>query len=129
MNTLLLIVSAIAGFASAIGHSYLSERYILRPLLERGGGGRVLEIATNRRLMRALWHLPSIVWAQIALATMWLLLSPDSFDVNGKAVLAYFGVVIYALSAAINLACIQRPHVGNILLGIAALTLWFGLYG
>jgi hypothetical protein len=29
---LLLIVSAIAGFGSAIGHSYLSERYVLRPL-------------------------------------------------------------------------------------------------
>lgn len=128
MNVL-LIVSAIAGFGSAIGHSYLSERYVLGPLLAAPGDNRIWRSPSNHRLMRAMWHLPSFAWAQIAAATLWVVFSPEAFDAQPKAMLAFFGVGAYGLSAVINALCMQKPHVGNILLSIAALTLWFGLYG
>lgn len=126
MNVL-LIVSAIAGFASAIGHSYLSERYVLGPLLAAPGDNRIWRSPANHRLMRALWHLPSFAWAQVAAATLWIAFTPH--DAQATAMLAYFGVGIYGLAAVINALCMQKPHVGNILLSIAALSLWFGLYG
>jgi hypothetical protein len=126
MNVL-LIVSAIAGFGSAIGHSYLGERFVLRPMFSDPQG--VLKVAATRRITRWVWHLPSFAWAQIAAATLWLAISPGVFDANAHALLAYFGVGIYAMSAFFNALGMRRPHIGNILLGIAALTLWFGLYG
>ena len=43
--------------------------------------------------------------------------------------LAFFGVGAYGLSALINAICMRKPHVGNILLSVAAVTLWFGLFG
>ena len=126
MNVL-LIVSAIAGFASAIGHSYLSERFVLRPLFVEPQG--VLKVAATRRITRAVWHLPSFAWTQVAAATLWLALSPQALDANAQALLVYFGVGIYATAALYNALGLRRPHVGNILLTIAALTLWFGIYG
>lgn len=128
MNVL-LIVSAIAGFGSAIGHSYLSERFVLGPLLATPGDNRIWRSKANHRLMRAMWHLPSFAWAQIAVATLWVAFSPEAVDAQTTAMLAYFGVGAYGTSAVINALCMQKPHVGNILLSVAALTLWFGLYG
>ena len=125
----LLIVSAIAGFGSAIGHSYLSERFVLGPLLAAPGDNRIWRSASNHRLMRAMWHLPSFAWAQIAAATLWVTFSPETLDAQAKAILAFFGVGAYGMSAVINALCMQKPHVGNVLLSVAALTLWFGLYG
>jgi hypothetical protein len=126
MNAL-LIVSAIAGFGSAIGHSYLGERFVLRPLFADPQG--VLKVAATRRITRWVWHLPSFAWAHVAAATLWLALSPQALDANAQAPLAYFGVGIYAAAAFFNALGLRRPHVGNILLSIAALTLWFGIYG
>lgn len=127
MNVL-LIVSAIAGFGSAIGHSYLSERFVLGPLLAAPGDNRIWRTPSNPRLMRAMWHLPSFAWAQVAAATLWVAFNPETLSAEATALLAYFGVGAYGLAAAINALCMQKPHVGNILLSIAALTLWYGLY-
>lgn len=125
MNVL-LIVSAVAGFGSAIGHSYLSERNVLAPLLATRGANKALADVSTRRLMRYLWHLPSLIWAQIATATVWIaLVAPAEQGVRGM--LAYFGVGIYAVSAALNALGLRQPHIGNVLLGTAAITLWFGL--
>lgn len=128
MNVL-LIISAIAGFGSAIGHSYLSERFVLGPLLTAPGDNRIWRTASNHRLMRAMWHLPSFAWAQVAAATLWIAFSPEIPNAQATAMLAYFGVGAYGMSAAINALCMRKPHIGNILLSVAALTLWFGLYG
>lgn len=127
--TWLLIVSAIAGFGSAIGHSYLSERFVLGPLLAAPGDNRIWRAPSNHRLMRAMWHLPSFAWAQVAAATLWAAFNPETFDAQATALLAYFGVSTYALSAVINALCMRKPHVGNILLSVATIALWFGLYG
>lgn len=126
---LLLIVSAIAGFGSAIGHSYLSERFILRPLFAKSAGNRILESPVNRRLMYAMWHLPSIAWSLVAAATLWLALSPAVFDSTARTLLLYFGIGIYMPAALWNAIAFRGPHVGNILLTIASLTLWFGMNG
>jgi hypothetical protein len=125
---LLLIVSAIAGFGSAIGHSYLSERYVLRPLYAATNGNRILENPINRRLMYAMWHLPSIAWTLVAAATLWLALAPEWFDASARTLLVYFGIGIYMPAALWNLVAFRGPHVGNILLTIASLTLWFGAH-
>jgi len=126
---LLLIVSAIAGFGSAIGHSYLSERFVLRPLYARSAGNRILEDPIQRRLMYAMWHLPSIAWSLVAAATLWLALSPAAFDTTARTLLVYFGVGIYMPAALWNAIAFRGPHIGNILLTIASLTLWFGVNG
>jgi hypothetical protein len=126
---LLLIASALAGFAGAIGHSYLSERFVLRPLLAAREHNRPLHAPAMRRLMRWIWHLPSFAWAQVAAATLWFAFIPEAIDASTRTLLAFLGVGIYATSAFFNALALRGPHVGNIILGIAALTLWFGLYG
>lgn len=127
--TLLLIVSAIAGFGSAIGHAFLGERFVLAPLFAGRGENRVLAVPYVRRLLRWVWHLPSFAWAQIAAATLGLAVAPAAFDSPARALLLYFGVGIYMTGAAFNAWCMRGPHVGNILLSIAAATLWFGAQG
>ena len=122
---LLLIVSAVAGFGSAIGHAFLGERFVLGPMFAARGENRVLGVPYMRRLLRWVWHLPSFAWAQIAAATLWF-----AFNDQPQAsadLLAYFGIGIYMTGAVFNAWCMRGPHVGNILLTIAAIALWFGL--
>ncbi len=125
---LLLIASALLGFGSAFGHIYLGERFVLRPLFAAPGDNRVLKIASMRRLIRWVWHLPSFAWAQIGAATLWLALAPNAMDAASQTLLVYFGVGIYMTGAVFNAWAMRGPHVGNILLTLASLTLWFGVY-
>lgn len=120
---LYLIVSACAGLASALGHSYLSERFILRPLSATRGDNRVLADAANWRVTVAMYHLVSLAWIAIAGATVWLLLNPQS---DSLTLIASIGGAFYFASALANLWCLRRPHVGNIMLTIAAATLIVG---
>jgi hypothetical protein len=120
---ILLITSAVLGFGSAFGHAYLGERFVLRPLLNAPGDNRVLKTATYRSLLRWVWHLPSFAWAQIAAATLWLALSPTAFDTGAQALL------VYMTGAVFNAWAMHGPHVGNILLTLASLALWFGVNG
>ncbi len=128
MNTL-LIVSALLGFGSAFGHAYLGERFVLRPMFAAPGDNRILKARTSRSLIRWVWHLPSFAWLQIAAATLWLALSPNAMDAGAQALLVYFGVGIYMTGAAFNALAMRGPHVGNILLTLASLALWFGVNG
>ncbi len=121
---LLLIASALLGFGSAFGHAYLGERFVLRPLFKTPGENRVLKTRSSRSLLRWVWHLPSFAWAQIAAA-----LAPNAFDATATTLLLYFGVGIYMTGAAFNAWAMRGPHVGNILLTLGSLTLWFGVNG
>lgn len=123
---LLLIVSALLGFGSAFGHAYLGERFVLRPLLAKPGDNRVLNTKTSCSLIRWVWHLPSFAWAQIAAATLWLAMQPSAFEPSAKALLVYFGVGVYMTGVVFNAWAMRGPHVGNILLTLASLALWFG---
>lgn len=127
--SMLLIASALLGFASAIGHAYLGERFVLRPLLTAPGDNRVLKTRSSRSLLRWVWHLPSFAWAQIAAATLWLALAPSAFDALATSLLLYFGVGIYMTGAILNAWAMRGPHVGNILLTLASLSLWYGVNG
>ena len=124
---LYLAAAALAGLSSAVGHSYLSERYILRPMYAARGDNRVLAIASMRRVIRWVFHLPSFAWAQIALTTLWL--ATQNTDAATLTLFAYFGAGIYLTGALANLWAMRRPHVGNILLAIAALGLIAGVAG
>ena len=119
---LLVLTSVLAGLGSAIGHSYLGERYVLRPMFAARGDNRVLGVASMRRVTRWVWHLPSFAWAQVALATLWLTLAAPA----ELRMFSYFGAAIYLTAALANLWAMRAPHVGNILLTIAAATLLLG---
>lgn len=125
----LLLASALLGLASALGHAYLGERFVLGPLLKTLGDNRVLKTRSSRSLLRWVWHLPSFAWAQIAAATLYLALSPSAFDATATTLLLYFGIGIYMTGAVLNAWAMRGPHVGNILLTLASLALWFGVSG
>lgn len=125
----LLLASALLGFASALGHAYLGERFVLRPLFKTPGENRVLKTRSSRSLLRWVWHLPSFAWAQIAAATLYLALAPNAFDATATTLLLYFGIGIYMTGAVLNAWAMRGPHVGNILLTLASLALWFGVKG
>jgi hypothetical protein len=69
--------------------------------------------------------LPSIAWSLAAAATLWLAIAPQTF--GAPTLLVYFGVGLYMSAALWNAIAFRRPHIGNILLTIASLTLWFGV--
>ncbi len=125
----LLIASALLGFGSALGHAYLGEHFVLRPLLKTPGDNRVLKTATSRSLLRWVWHLPSFAWAQIAAATLYLALAPSAWNATSVTLLLYFGIGIYTTGAIFNAWAMRGPHVGNILLTLASFALWFGANG
>lgn len=117
-----LIASALAGLGSAIGHSYLGERFVLRPLYATRGDNRTLANAATRRVIRWVWHLPSFAWAQVALTTIWLAMQHEV----SLPWFASFGAGVYFTSAIANLYALRSLHVGNILLTIAGLGLVAG---
>lgn len=126
---LFLLASALLGFATAIGHSYLGERFVLRPMFAARGDNRVLARAPMRSIIRWVWHLPSFAWAQVAAATLWLAFAPEQGDTGARALLVYFGAGVYLTGAFFNALALRSPQPGNTLLPLAAITLWFGVYG
>lgn len=122
---LYLIASALAGLGSAFGHSYLSERYILRPMYAARGDNRVLANAANWRVTVAMYHFISFAWVTMALATLWLMLARPSHD--AAILVAMIGGAFYFASALVNLWALRRPHIGSILLTIAGATLVAGV--
>lgn len=135
----LLLVSAAAGFASAIGHSVLSEKILLAPLFRHRGDNPALAVAPSRRIVRRVFHLPSLVWAQTAAATAWFAAgAPGSGRLaaedwaNGDwanaalPAFAIFGAAIYLTAATANAEGLRRVHIGNVLLTIAGAALLAG---
>lgn len=120
-----LLVSALAGLAAALGHAYLGERFVLRPMYAGRGDNRVLANATLRRVIRGVWHLPSFAWATIAAASLWFALDTSRAPAPDQDAV-YLGAAIYLTGAIANLYALRRPHIGNIALAMAAVTLWLG---
>ncbi|MGD2132771.1 MAG: hypothetical protein PVI23_08260 [Maricaulaceae bacterium] len=108
---ILLALSGVTAILTAGGHSWLGERHILRPLSSGTAEVGVLRKPVNRRLLRAVWHLPSVIWAVLGAATVALAAS-GRFDAR---FLIVFGA-IYAASAACNFFAVRGPHVGQALL-------------
>lgn len=126
---MLLIASALLGFATAIGHSVIGERVVLGPMFAERGDNRVLARSSMRSIIRWVWHLPSFAWAQVAAATAWIAVNPHAMDTSAQALLVYFGAGVYMTAAFFNALALRSPQPGNILLPLAALALWFGVYG
>ena len=121
MNFVLLL-STLAALVSAAGHSWLGETKILRPLYGERKDGGVLKPAATRRVLRAVFHLPSIIWAATGILTfgfVWHGTTPPVWFV-------IYGVVVYGTSALGNLWGLRRIHIGNIALTAAALFLVVG---
>ena len=121
MNVFLLI-SVVSGLGTAIGHSVLGEQRILRPLYAERSAEGVLEPIATRRILRAVFHLPSFFWVLTALLTfgfVWHGTTPPSWFV-------VYGAVLYGGSAIGNFWGLRRLHVGNVLLSAAAISLVAG---
>lgn len=114
MTTMLLTqIAALLGIVAGFGHSWLGETRILIPLY-REGNSRVLSSRRNRDVLRLVWHIPSMAWIVIGL---FLLLHPE------MKMLRWMGTIIYGLSGLANLWAIRRVHLGNVILGAAAILL------
>ncbi len=117
-----LLVSTLAALASAAGHSWLGETKILRPLYSERINEGVLKPVATRRVLRAVFHLPSVIWAATGILTF-------GFTWHGTTPPLWFviyGVTIYGLSAIGNFWGLRRIHIGNILLTLAAVFLAAG---
>jgi hypothetical protein len=58
-----LIVAALLALGVGLAHSYLGERFVLRPLLMPGYRPKLLERSVFlRRTVRFAWHATSIAW-------------------------------------------------------------------
>ena len=119
---ILLLASTVAALASAAGHSWLGETKILRPLYGERTNEGILKPAATRRTLRAVFHLPSVMWAATGILTF-------GFTWHGTTPPLWFviyGVAIYGLSAIGNFWGLRRIHIGNILLTLAAVFLVAG---
>lgn len=118
----LLLGSTLAALGTAIGHSWLGETKILRPLYGERINEGVLKSAATRRTLRAVFHLPSVMWGATGILTF-------GFTWHGTTPPLWFviyGAVIYGVSAIGNLWGLRRIHIGNILLTLAAIFLVAG---
>ena len=107
---------ALLGVASAIGHSLIGERTILRPLYAGHRDG-VLKSRAIRAVLRAVFHMPSMAWAVLGLGVLVARLE------GGNQLLGIVAAILFAGSGIGNLAALRRPHFGGLLLlGAAALT-------
>lgn len=108
--------AAVLGLITAVGHSLLSERKILQPLLPGPRTG-VLASRGMRDIIRLVFHIPSMVWATLALALVAARLD------GGNELLSTVAAVIFAASGIGNLVATRRPHIGGLMiLGAAFFT-------
>lgn len=110
------IIVAVLGIIVAIAHSVLSERVLLGPLYRERSDGMLAKKAM-RDIIRAVFHMPSLAWAGLAVAVL-----VNRFQ-DGNDLLPIAAAIIFAISDAGNLLALKRPHPGGIiLLAMAALS-------
>ena len=119
-----LIVSAGTAVLVAVVHSILGEAKVLRPLYENKGASAALSIAGARRVVRAVWHMPSIIWAMTGLATLWFAYE----GTTPPAFFAIYGAGVYLVGAIGNAWSLRKLHPGSLLLVVAAGALLYGAF-
>jgi hypothetical protein len=122
MNTYFYFSAAFA-FSAAIGHSWIGEAMLLRPLFAQTEHVGVMKSLTWRRVTRAVWHLPSISWILMAAMTV-LLINQQPI----ARIPLYFASAVYLLSGVGNFIATRGRHFGWVVLGLAGLLLWIGVY-
>ncbi len=100
---------AILGSTIGILHSMIGERRILGPLYAETQTG-ILRPRATQAIVRAVWHLPSIVWAVLGIAVYYSRL------VGGLPILTFVAAALFAISGAANLIALRRLHMGGLLL-------------
>jgi succinate dehydrogenase hydrophobic anchor subunit len=115
------LVAVVLALFAAAAHSWLGEKLILGPLLKTDPLPSTLKPAINRRLVRAVWHLPSAIWAAIGIYVLWAMLAQS---LNGET--AIMLGAIFAVSGVANLAAVRRIHFAWATLFAIAAALWIG---
>lgn len=111
------ITTVVLGIVVATAHSVLSERVLLGPLYRERSDG-LLAAKPTRDIIRAVFHMPSLAWAGLAIAVLLNRMQ------DGSDLLPITAAVIFALSGIGNLVALRRPHPGGlILLAMASLTI------
>jgi len=96
---------------AALVHSYLGEARLIRPLNAEQVHQGVMKSPTWRRLVRAVWHLPSFCWVLMALMTV-LLTRQEPIP----AIPLYFASAVYGVSGVGNFIATRGKHFGWIVL-------------
>jgi len=112
--TALGVAAGLALFA-ALAHSYLSERIFLAPLRAEQVAGSVFSGAAPKRLVVAMFHLPSLCWASMAISL--LVLEPAG---SGYRETLLLFAAVYALSGIGNFWALGKVHPGGVVLLCAA---------
>ena len=74
----LLIYSASGGFVIvALMHSLIGERLLIGPILATGDHP-VLRDSLGRFVIRAAWHLTSVLWLKLAIMLAAIVIAPDA---------------------------------------------------
>lgn len=117
----LYILAALLAFTATVAHSWLGEKFVIGPLLASQPLPGVLKPAINRRLVRAVWHLPSAIWAVIGLYVLWAALAGAIAAETAIALGA-----VFAVSGIANLAAVRRLHFAWAVLFSTTAALWIG---
>jgi hypothetical protein len=115
------IVAAALSLFAAAAHSWLGEKLILGPLLQGQPLPLALKAAINRRLIRAVWHLPSAIWAAIGIYVLWAALAKT---LSGETAIVLGAIFI--VSGIANMAAVRRIHFAWATLFAIAAALWLG---
>ena len=117
-----LYLSCAVAMLCAVVHSYIGERTLVSSLTSRPPQVGVLQSLTWRRLVRAVWHLPSVFWALMSLMTL-VLNQQSSVEVTPL----YFVMAVYVFSGVGNFIATRGKHFRWTILLLAAALLWLGL--
>jgi hypothetical protein len=115
-----LYLSGIAAIVSAIGHSFLGERYLIQPLL--AANIPFLKPLARRRLLRGILHLASVAWFGIGAMLIY-----EAQQGAADPAWLYFIVPVFALSGLMNLWALRSVQPGWIAMFIAAAALAYAL--
>ena len=116
-----LYLSGIAAIVSAIGHSFLGERYMIQPLL--ASDIPFLKPRARQRLLRGILHLASVAWLGIGAMLIY-----GARNGSADSAWLYFIVPVFALSGLMNLWALHSVQPGWIAMFIAAAALAYAVW-
>jgi hypothetical protein len=116
-----LYLSGIAAIITAIGHSFLGERFLIQPLL--AADIPFLKPRARQRLLRGILHLASVAWLGIGAMLIY-----EAHRGNADPAWLYFIVPIFVLSGLMNLWALRSVQPGWIAMFIAAAALAYAVW-
>ncbi|WP_144055551.1 hypothetical protein [Octadecabacter antarcticus] len=104
---LLAVGSALMLIITGIIHSIAGEVYLLRPMFEQRGN-RILEHKFGRSVLRAAWHLTSVMWVILA-----IILYAATFQPTNLAKVVFLSVGIsFTAIGVFDLVASKGKHIG-----------------